>query len=257
MKNSTQIIAGRKPVLDAIESGMSLDKVMIDQKLTGAVEIKLRKLCKEKNIPLQRVPVHVLDGVSKAMHQGVVAQTAVLDFSPFEDTVDQLMYEKGDPVFLVLDQVSDVRNLGAIARSAELLGVSAIILPEGGSAKINEVSIKASAGALLNIPLCRVPSLLTALKHMKLHGIGIVVTDVKSGKSAHESDLSGPLALVVGSEEKGVRPHLMRNADSWIHIPQIGQTESYNVSVATGILLYEIARQRNFKTGIQHGNKSQ
>ena len=247
MEKKSQILAGRKPVLDAIESGNQLEKVIIDRSLTGEFEINIRKICKEKNIPLQRVPAPVLDKYTKARHQGVIGLMGLLEYASFEDTIDQMMYEIGDPVFLVLDQVKDVRNLGAIARSAELLGVSALVMPSGGFAQINDVAIKASAGALLNIPVCRVPSLLVALKDMKLHGIRIVATGMRNQSQVHESDLKGPIALVMGSEEKGVRPHIQRIADMTVQIPQLGQTESFNVSVATGILLYEIARQRNFE----------
>lgn len=237
---------GRKPVLDALDSDMQIEKVLIERELTGEIEIKIRKLCRERSIPLQRIPRQVLDKASSANHQGVMCFVSLIEYQSFDELVDDLIFRKGEPVFVFLDQVKDVRNLGAIARSAEVLGASALVIPENSSAAINDFAIKASAGALLKLPISRVPSLQTALKTIRLHGVRIVATSMKDGNPIHKEDFSGPIALLMGSEEKGIRPHLQRTADTTVSIPQIGTTDSLNVSVATGVILYEIARQRGF-----------
>lgn len=251
MEVENQLIVGRKPVMDALNSDVQIEKVLIEWELTGEVEIKIRKLCKKRNIPLQRVPKQVLDKTSTANHQGVMGFVSLIEYQAFDEMVDDLIYQKGDPVFVFLDQVKDVRNLGAIARSAEVLGAAALIIPESSSAAINDFAIKASAGALLKLPVSRVPSLHTALKTIRLHGVKIVATSMKDGNPIHKEDFSGPVALVMGSEEKGIRPHLQRTADVNVYIPQTGTTDSLNVSVATGVILYEIARQRGFQKNVK------
>lgn len=231
-------------MLDALDSGRYFEKIMIDRELTGETEIRIRKWCESNNVPLQRLPADVFDKYTLSNHQGVIGIISPIEYVSLDETVDQLMFEKGNPVFLVLDQVKDVRNFGAIARSAEIFGADAIVIPAGGSAMINDFAIKSSAGALLNIPVCRVNSLLTALKNMKLHGVQVLVADSEGGVKVSDSDLSVPMAVVLGSEESGVRLHIRRIADGVISIPQKGKTESLNVSVSAGIILYEIMRQR-------------
>jgi 23S rRNA (guanosine2251-2'-O)-methyltransferase len=245
LKKEKNIVVGRKPILDALESGVNFEKILIDREMSGELEVTLRKKCKEKDIPLQRVPLPAIDKLTLTNHQGVAGFISPISYAPFDETVDQLIFEKGDPVFLILDQVKDVRNFGAIARTAEVFGVGALIVPAEAKAQINDVVIKTSAGAVLNIPVCRVSSLFTAIKTLKLHGVQIAATAME-GKAVHESRFEGPLGLVMGSEEKGIRPHLRRLCDQTVSIPQLGNTESLNVSVSVGIILYEINRQRGF-----------
>jgi len=246
LKKDYEIVAGRKALLDALDSGRFFEKIIIDRELTGEVEIKLRKWCDTHNVPLQRLPSDVLEKYTQSNHQGVIGIISPIEYADLDKTVDQLIFDKGNPIFVVLDQVKDVRNFGAIARSAEVLGADAIIIPAGGSAMINDFAIKTSAGALLNIPVCRVNSLFTALKNMKLHGVQVAVADSVGGVKLPEAEFDQPMAIVLGSEEAGVRVHLRRVADKVISIPQTGKTESLNVSVSAGIILYEIWRQRNF-----------
>lgn len=247
MKKDIELVIGRKPLLDALDSGINFEKILIDRELSGDAEIQLRKKCSERDIPLQRVPLPAIEKLTRANHQGVVGFISPIAYAPFDETIDNLIYEKGDPVFLFLDQVKDVRNFGAIARTAEVFGVGAIVVPSEAKAQINEFVIKASAGAILHIPVCRVSSLFTALKTLKLHGARILAASMEGSPDIHEANFEGPIGLVMGSEEKGIRPHLRRQCDQTVSIPQLGHTESLNVSVSVGIILYEINRQRGFK----------
>lgn len=246
MKDSIETIIGRKPILEALQAGHHFEKIIIDQSLTGEIEVQLRKWCKTRDIPLQRLPQNVLSKFSRANHQGVIGIGSPIEYVPLENTIDELIFRKGNPVVVVLDQVVDVRNFGAIARSVEVLGGDLIVVPMDGKAMVNDFAVKASAGALLRLPVCRVSSLLTAIKTMKLYGLRIIATEANAHLNLHETDFSGPVGILMGSEEKGVRPHLIREVDERTKIPQLGQTESLNVSVATGIVLYEIARNRGF-----------
>ncbi|TVQ51027.1 MAG: 23S rRNA (guanosine(2251)-2'-O)-methyltransferase RlmB [Saprospirales bacterium] len=250
MKKDYELVAGRKALIDALDSGRFFEKIIIDRELTGEIEIKLRKWCDANDVPLQRLPLDVIGKYTLSNHQGVVGIISPIEYASLDETVDNLVFEKGNPVFIVLDQVKDVRNFGAIARSAEALGADAIIIPSGGSAMINDFAIKTSAGALLNIPVCRVSSLFTALKNIKLHGVEVLVADAENGIPLSKADLNQPIAIVLGSEDTGVRTHIRRIADKVISIPQSGKTESLNVSVSAGIILYEVSRQR------QHSVKS-
>jgi 23S rRNA (guanosine2251-2'-O)-methyltransferase len=240
------MLFGRHPVVEALESGQDIEKVFLLAGTRGELEKTLRHLCKERGVPLQHVPREKLDYLAnKGNHQGVVALIPPL---PYQN-LDQLLAglgEKGEtPLLLLLDGVTDVRNFGAIARSAELCGAHALVVPLQGSAALNAEAIKASAGALARIPVCRESSLHKAIDLIKSYDIQILAAQQNDSIPIFEAELNRPCAVILGSEGKGIQPAVARLADQNIHIPQIGQTDSFNVSVAAGIILYEAMRQRN------------
>lgn len=244
--NSTasNFIYGRHPVVDAIENGASLDKVMILQNIRGEFEKQLRKLCKEHVIPLQAVPKDRLNKITKKNHQGVIAYMAEVEYQQLEN-VFPTIYDKGDmPLIILLDGVTDVRNIGAIARSAEAIGAHAMVVPTKGSGLINAEAMKTSAGALSAIPVCRTTSIVTAVEYLQMNGVQVVAADLTGGKMLYELELTGPTAILVGAEDRGIAPHLLKMVDQRFKIPMGGTTDSFNVSVASGIVLYEVLRQR-------------
>jgi 23S rRNA (guanosine2251-2'-O)-methyltransferase len=246
LKQEQQLLFGRHPVLDALESGMWVDKVMLQQGTRGELEKTLRHLCREKNVALQSVPKEKLNFlVRKGNHQGVAAFVSPIPFSRIENIVP-FLFEKGEiPAIAILDGVTDVRNFGAIARSAEVLGIHAIIIPTKGGAQINADAIKASAGALLKIPVCKEPSLVNSIQFLQNSGLRIFSSALEGAQPMGEIDFSVPHAVVIGSEGKGVGKGVLKESDALFYIPQSGSTDSLNASVASGIIFYEIARQRS------------
>ncbi|MFT5645672.1 MAG: 23S rRNA (guanosine2251-2'-O)-methyltransferase [Aureispira sp.] len=239
-----KLIYGRHPIMDAIENGTSIDKIMLSQSLKGDYEKELRNICKERNIPLHVVPKDRIASVTQKNHQGVLGFLSFLEYQLIED-VFPLIYEKGEvPLIMVLDSITDVRNMGAIARSAEAMGVHAMIIPFKKTAQINAEAMKTSAGALTKIPVCRTASLGNAIDYLLMNGLQVVAAELRGKDTLEELDLTLPTAIVMGSEDEGVRPHILRKATSWFRIPMLGTTDSFNVSVAAGIVLYETTRQR-------------
>lgn len=240
-----EIIYGRHPVLDALDAGRNLEKIFILQGTRGEFEKELRGKLKGLNIPLQFVPKEKLNRMTTGNHQGIVAFVSAVTYYELEDVLPGIFEKSGNPLILFLDRVTDVRNLGAIARSAEVLGADAIVVPSRGSALITPDAVKASAGALARIPLCRVPSLVNALELAQMSGIRIFSSELGGSTRLQDLDLSVPLAFIIGSEEEGVSPAVSAMADERFYIEQSGSTDSLNVSVATGIMLYEVSRQRS------------
>ena len=245
--STEQIIFGRNAVVEAINNGEQIDKVFLQRGTRGEFEKEIRNLCKAANIPVKMVPKEKLGKFTKGNHQGVVALHALIPYFNIEDIIPGI-YEKSEvPLIVVLDRVTDVRNFGAIARSAEVMGAHAIVIPQTGSALINSEAIKTSAGALLTIPVCRVKSLVNTIEDLKLSGLAILASDLSAKQQLQELDLNVPLALVLGSEGEGISNAIRNRADQLFIIPQYGKTDSLNVSVAGGIALYEIVRQRNLQ----------
>ena len=238
-------IYGRQPVLEALKGGKDIDRVYILDSLSGSFEIEIRRLCRDAGIPLNRIPKTKLDYEVKGNHQGIYAITSALAYRDLEALVRVAFMKDHVPVLILLDGIKDVRNIGAIARSAEVLGADGIIIPAKGSAPINEDAIKTSAGALLHIPVVREKNLQVALDYLCSQGFRIIGADKRDGKPLSDVNLSGPLAIVMGSEDRGINRHLEIYFDEKCFIPQVGKTDSLNVSVATGIILYEIAKQRS------------
>lgn len=235
-----------RPVLEAIESGKPLEKVFLEEGARGELMTQLRRRLKELEIPHQVVPsyrFHKLSANHKN-HQGVVAFVSPVEYVEIEEVVQQV-FENGDtPLILVLDKVTDVRNFGALARTAECMGVHAILIPGKGSATITDDAIKTSAGALLKIPVCRAHNLKTSLEYLKDSGLMLAAATEEGTTDSWDADLKGPLALIMGNEETGVSPEYIKRCDLELRIPLKGTIESLNVSVAAGMLLYECVRQR-------------
>lgn len=240
----TQLIFGRHPVMEAIASGRTLDKVYLQLGIRGDFERELRYLCKQHRIPLQVVPKERLHKMTSKNHQGIVALVAVLPYYQLEDVLPTI-YEKGEtPLILLLDGVTDVRNVGAIARSAVCCGVHALVMPQKGNAQLNAEAVKTSAGALQHLTICRPLSLVNAMKLLKESGIRTYASALSADKQLPEMNLSEPAAIVMGAEDTGVSKAVLAETDRQFIIPQTQQTNSFNVSVAAGIVLYEAVRQR-------------
>jgi 23S rRNA (guanosine2251-2'-O)-methyltransferase len=241
----SNLIYGHHPVVEAIRAGKAVEKLFFQQGVRGELEKEIRQLSKEYGIPLQVVPKEKLNKLAGGNHQGVAAYLAIIEFQSIEDIVP-LIFEQGQiPLFLMLDSVSDVRNFGAICRSAECMGVHAIIVPEAGSAPANEDAMKSSAGALARVRICRVRSLFSTLEWLQQAGIQIVATALTAqAYPSYEVDFTLPTAILMGSEGVGVHPKLIKMSDQVVKIPQATDFDSLNVSVAAGILLYETIRQR-------------
>jgi 23S rRNA (guanosine2251-2'-O)-methyltransferase len=240
-----QILIGRNPVVEAFDSGVELEKVYLNKELRGEVEVTIRKLCKEHEIPLSKVPASKInDMAGNRDHQGVVAFISAVEYQDLENILP-FIYEKGEtPLILMLDGVSDVRNLGAIARSAYVMGVHSIVFSAKDSARITEYAIKSSAGAILKIPLCRVKNIQESIRYMQSFGVNVIATHLGATETISVVNMSIPIAIIMGSEDKGLRPHIMRLVDTQVIIPQATDFDSLNVSIATGIILYEVVRQR-------------
>lgn len=238
------VIIGRQPVIEAIESGRAIDKILLQANVSGDIIGKIRALAKQKNIPVQVVPVEKLNTYSRSNHQGCVALAALVQYMDLQQVIDHVNDSGSVPLFVMLDGVTDVRNIGGIARTAVCCGAQAIIIPDKGVGAINEEAVKSSAGALEKIQVCRVGSLLKAIDEMHLNGIKVVVSEMSQEQKLHQTDFKGPCCVVMGSENKGVQPYISKAADERFSIPMVGDFDSFNVSVATGIILYEAMKQR-------------
>ena len=244
MKQRTDLIYGRHPVLEALNAGRPVDKVFLQTGTRGDFEKELRAACKLHEVPMTIIPQNKLQRMVKGNHQGVVAQLAAAAYQRVEDVLPQV-YEKGEvPLFLLLDGVTDVRNLGAIARSAEVCGAHTLIIPQKGSAGLTADAVKSSAGALSRIPVCREKSLVNTIEFLQLSGVKVIASDLRAEQFIHELELTEPLCIVMGAEDEGISTGVARAADLTFKIPQAGGLNSFNVSVAAGILLYETMRRR-------------
>ena len=244
MQNN-QLIYGRHPVVDAIKGGQSVDKVFLQQGVRGEFEKELRHLGKIHNFPIQVVPKEKLNQLTRKNHQGVVGIIALIQYYKIEDLLPMLFEQEFSPLLLILDGITDVRNMGAIARSAECFGVGGLIIPKKKTASINAEGVKTSAGALTKIPVCRENSLVNTVELLQNSGVQVIASSLQAQKSIKEIDLQLPTAIILGSEGKGVHPSLLQEATESFIIPQIGTTNSLNVSVANGIILYEVMVQRS------------
>ena len=243
MKKDSMIF-GIRPVIEAIGAGKEIDKILLQKGLRGELFQELFAKARELNIPLQIVPLDRLNRITRKNHQGVIALVSQISYHDLEQVIP-LAFELGRvPLVLILDHITDVRNFGAIARSAEVAGADAIVIPARGAAAINEDAMKTSAGALNIIPVCRVNRLEDAASFLKQSGLKLVAASEKAEKDYNMEDFSVPLAIIMGSEDEGVSVSLMKNCDSLLRIPQRGGIASLNVSVAAGVFLFEALRQR-------------
>lgn len=238
-------IFGIHPVMEAIRSGKEIERLFVQQNIANKLMGELNATIKEFNIPFQFVPEEKLNHLVKSKnHQGVVAVLSPLEYQNLENIIPTV-FERGEtPLVLILDRITDVRNLGAIARSAECAGVHAIIVPSRGSGQINSDAIKSSAGAIFNVPICRSENLKHTIDLLKKSGLSIVACTEKTDKTIYKTDLSVPVAIILGSEEDGISEEYLKQCDAKAMIPLFGRTESLNVSVSSGVILYEAVRQR-------------
>lgn len=239
-----QFIAGRNPVLELLQSDKEVEKVLLSKNASGDVIKQIIQLCREKDIYYQFVPEVKINTLSRANHQGVLALTGLIQYQQVQEIIDFIFAKGEDPLLLILENITDVRNLGALARTALGLNVHAIIFPKKESAAVNDVAVKISAGALLKIPLCRVENIPTTIKDIKNNGIKIVGLDGTADLYIQQAQLSGPLAIIAGSEGEGISNTVVRLIDELVKLPMNAELESYNVSVATAMALYEVNRQQ-------------
>lgn len=241
-KNS--LVIGREAVIAALQNGDQLDRIYLDTKVQGQDISVLKKLATEKAVPINYVPVFKLNSFNVGEHEGCVAQIAKVQYQNLQDVIS-FVTDKGEtPLFIILDGVTDIRNIGGIARTAFCTGVHAIIIPDKGVGALNEDAILTSAGALEKIPVCRVNSLMKAVDELRLNGIKVFASEMTAEKNIADADFKDPCAIVIGGEEKGIYPALLKVCDEKIKIPMLGEFDSLNVSVATGIILYEVMKQR-------------
>jgi len=245
MTTETTHIFGIRAIIEAIESGSTINKIYLQKGLRGELFYELNKLIKSKSLTTSMVPVEKLNRLSKNNnHQGAVAQISPIDFHDLETLIEQTIDGGTTPLFLLLDQLSDVRNFGAIIRTAECTGVNGIIIQKNGSAPVNAETIKTSAGAAFKIPICKVDHLKDALFLLEVSDIKTVAATEKTEDSIYDIDLNQPMAIVMGSEHRGVNPSILKMVDYKAKLPMLGEIASLNVSVACGAFLYETVRQR-------------
>lgn len=242
MKDSN-LIYGIRPVIEAIKAGKELDKLFIQTGIKGEMVPELRKLITEYGIPYQYVPFEKLNRLVRGNHQGVACYVSAISYQPIEALL-MSVYEKGEtPLFIILDRITDVRNMGAIARSALCAGAHALIIPDRGGAPVNADAVKTSAGALNILPVHKSPNLKNTIEYLKSSGLKIVSVSEKGKINYFKSNLTGPLALIMGSEEDGVSGEYLSRSNEVVKIPMQGDISSLNVSVAAGIILFETVRQ--------------
>lgn len=240
-------IFGLQAVMDAVREGKEFDKIFMEKGLNTGLAMELRELLKEHNIMFKAVPVEKLNRLTKKDHQGVFAFVSPVNFFSLGDVLMKTYEEGKSPIFLMLDRVTDVRNFGAITRTAESCGVNAIILPKIGGAQLNSDAMKTSTGALMHIPICREQNLLHSLQYLKKSGLKVVACTEKSDTNLYDVPFVDPIVIVMGSEEDGISEDILAIADAKTRIPMYGKTESLNVSVATAVILYEAVRQRQLE----------
>ena len=242
------MIYGTRAVIEAIVSGKQIEKVMVQTGLNNDLIKELISIARAKDVPLSFVPQEKLKRMSSKNHQGVICLLSAVGFASLDNLIHQAYSEGREPFLLLLDRITDVRNFGAIARTAECAGLDALVIPDKGSAPVTSDAMKTSAGALNHLPVTREKDLRKTVKLLHENGIKVIACTEKATDEIYEVDLTGPIALIVGSEEDGIADPLIRDADALARIPLQGKISSLNVSVAAGIALYETLRQRRKKS---------
>lgn len=244
-KSQTDFIYGTRAAIESIEAGKEIDKLIVQKDLKNELILELLTLAKNHSIPVQKVPLEKLQRITKKNHQGVIAFLSSVVYASLDHVISEA-YAKGEtPLLILLDRVTDVRNIGAIARTAECAGAHAIVVPSRGTAQLGADAMKTSAGALNHIPVCRVENLKTTIKEIQANGIQVLACSEKAEELIYQADLTAPLAIMMGSEEDGISPEYLKLSDAHVKLPVKGNIESLNVSVATGIIIYEVLRQRS------------
>jgi len=238
-----EMIFGTRAVMEAVKAGREIEKIFVQSGLNNDLVNELIMVANAQGVPLSFAPQQKLNRLSTKNHQGVICLLSAVKYAVMEDLIDKAYSDGKEPFFLILDRITDVRNFGAIARTAECAGLTGVIVPEKGGASITADAMKTSAGALSYLPVCRARDLKKAIQALKENGIQILACTEKAAQPIYEVDMAGPIALLLGSEEDGIAPNLLREADHLVKIPMFGNIASLNVSVSAGIALYEAIRK--------------
>lgn len=244
MKDNSGLIFGIRAIIEAIEAGKEVEKILIKRGLQNELYGELKQLIKLHKLPTQQVPIEKLNRVTRKNHQGCIAYISPIEFQNAEETIISLFEQGKTPLLLLLDRVTDVRNFGAICRTAECAGVDAIIIPSRGSAQINADTVKASAGAVMRLPICRCENLKDILEFIANSGIQIHGASEKASDTIYSADFTTPTAFIMGSEEDGISPEYLKRCTNTCKIPLMGEIASLNVGAATSVVLFEAVRQR-------------
>ena len=242
-KKSTLVI-GRTAVIEAMQTGKQLERIYLQTTVHGEAIDEIKRLAEKTLTPINKVPVEKLNNFNVSNHEGCVAMIAKVQYQDLQDVISFIVENGEVPLFLILDGITDIRNIGGIARSAFCFGVHAIIIPDKGVGALNEDAVLTSAGALEQMAVCRVSSLMKTVDDLHMNGIKVFASEMKATKKTYECNFAEPCAIVMGGEEKGVYPALLKICDDQFQIPMTGDFDSLNVSVATGIVLYEVMKQR-------------
>ena len=243
-EHDKDFIFGTRAVIEALNAQKDIDKILINKEQNNELTKELLSLAKAERVPVVRVPEAKLNRITRKNHQGVVAHISAIQYASLDNVIEECFSKGVAPLILVLDRITDVRNFGAIARTADCAGVHAIVLPEKGSAQINSDAVKTSAGALNFLPVCRVKNLYYTIKDLKKMGLTVISCTEKTERTMYDADYTGPTVIVMGSEEDGISSEIMGISDEFVSIPMFGNIESLNVSVASGVMIYEALRQR-------------
>ena len=240
-----EMIFGLRAVIEAVQAGKDVDRVLVKRELQGELFKELQDVLALHEIPMQKVPLERIDRITRKNHQGVLAYMSAVTYQKIEDIVPML-YEQGkNPFIVILDGITDVRNFGAIARTCEVAGVDAIVIPARGSVRVSADAMKTSAGALHTIPVCRELNIRDAVQFLRNSGIKVVAATEKAAENYTTSTYVDPVAILMGAEDEGISPELLKISDDLVRLPVFGNIQSLNVSVAAGVMLYEVIRQRN------------
>ncbi len=245
MNKKSDIIYGIRTVIEALRSGQHLERVFVQKNLKGELYKELMLELHKSPTPISKVPPERINKLTKKNHQGVVALISPIQYYTLEQLVPQLFEEGINPLIVVLDEITDVRNFGAIARTSECMGVNGLVIPVKGGAQVNEDAVKTSAGAFNYLPICREANLQKSVTYLRESGFSVIACTEKTEDLLDEGDYGGPTCLILGSEERGISENLLEIANAKVKIKMAGQIESLNVSVAAGMALYEIQRQRS------------
>lgn len=244
-EHEKDFIFGTRAVMEAILAGKDIDKILVDKEVNNELVKELLSLAKQERIPIVRVPDAKLNRITRKNHQGVVAHMSAIQYASLDNVIESCFSKGIAPLILILDRITDVRNFGAIARTAECAGVHALVIPEKGSAQINSDAVKTSAGALNHLPIARVKNLYYTVKDLKKMGLQVVAVTEKTDQLMYQADFTLPTAMIMGSEEDGISDELMGQSDAAVKIPLSGKIKSLNVSVSAAVVIYEAIRQRN------------
>jgi 23S rRNA (guanosine2251-2'-O)-methyltransferase len=244
MKRNTTHIIGRQPVLEALREGSQLERVFIQRNASGDIIEEIRVLAQKLQIPINSVPLEKLHSLTKSNHQGVIGLNSIIQYVDLQDAIDHVVQQAMIPLFVMLDGITDVRNIGAIARTALCCGAQLLIIPDKGIGAFNEEALKSSAGALQKVMVTRVSSLLKAIDLLHLNGIQVMTAEMDAVTKIFDANMKQPMCLVMGSEDKGIQPYISKAADVKFTIPMAGNFDSFNVGVACGIILFEASKQR-------------